>query len=41
VAPETEDWTWVLERPCLQCSLDVRSVAREDIPAVIRANAVG
>ena len=39
MAPETEDWTWVLERPCPQCGLDARSVAREDIPAVIRANA--
>jgi hypothetical protein len=41
VAPETENWTWVLERPCPQCGLDARSVAGEDIPAVLRANAAG
>jgi hypothetical protein len=36
--PET-DWTWVLQRPCPECGLDTRSFAREDIPAIISANA--
>lgn len=39
--PETKDWTWVLQRPCPECGLDTRSFAREDIPAMIRANAAG
>jgi hypothetical protein len=37
--PETKDWTWVLQRPCPECGLDIRSFAREDIPAIISANA--
>ena len=36
--PETKDWTWVLHRPCPECSLDTRSFAREDIPTIIGAN---
>jgi hypothetical protein len=37
--PDTKDWTWVLRRPCPDCGLDTSSLAREDIPAMIRANA--
>lgn len=39
--PETKDWTWVLQRPCPECGLDTRSFTREDIPAIIGANAAG
>jgi DinB superfamily len=26
IAPDTKNWTWVLERPCPQCGLDTRTV---------------
>jgi hypothetical protein len=39
--PETKDWTWVLQCPCPECGLDTRSFTREDIPAIIGANAAG
>jgi DinB superfamily len=39
IIPDTKDWTWVLGRPCPECGLDTRSFAREEIPAMIRANA--
>jgi hypothetical protein len=37
--PETKDWTWVLQRPCPECGLDTRSLARADIAPIISANA--
>ncbi|HEY6493646.1 MAG TPA: DinB family protein [Trebonia sp.] len=39
IVPDAKDWTWVLRRPCPECGLDTSSFAREDIPAMIRANA--
>lgn len=39
IIPDTKDWTWVLERPCPECGLDTASFAREEIPAMIAANA--
>ena len=39
ITPDTKDWTWVLERPCPECGLDTRSFPREEIPAMLRANA--
>jgi hypothetical protein len=39
IVPDAKDWTWVLQRPCRECGLDTNSFAREDIPAMIRANA--
>jgi hypothetical protein len=39
IAPDGKDWTWVLRRPCPECGLDTSSFAREEIPAMIRANA--
>ncbi|MER7753031.1 DinB family protein [Kitasatospora sp. NPDC097643] len=41
IAPDTKDWTWVLERPCPDCGLDTPSVVREDVAGMIRANAEG
>ena len=41
IIPDTKDWTWVLGRPCPECGLDTRSFPREEIPAMIRANAAG
>ena len=39
IAPDTKDWTWVLERACPECGLDTRSVRRSDIPALVAGNA--
>src|ERR1700749_3827177 len=39
IVPDAKDWTWVLRQPCPECGLDTSSFAREDIPAMIRANA--
>jgi hypothetical protein len=39
ITPDTKDWTWVLERACAECGLDTRSFPREEIPAMLRANA--
>ncbi len=40
ITPDTKDWTWVLHAPCPECGLDTRTIARDDIPAMLRANAV-
>jgi hypothetical protein len=39
IVPDTKDWTWVLSRPCDECGFDSRSMRREDMPALIEANA--
>ncbi|GAA0667759.1 DinB family protein [Kitasatospora atroaurantiaca] len=39
ITPDTKDWTWVLQRACADCGLDTPSVVREDVPAMVRANA--
>jgi hypothetical protein len=31
VAPDTKDWTWVLDRPCPQCGLDAGTVPAEEV----------
>lgn len=38
---EKKDWSWVLERACPECHLNTRTIAREEIPALLRANAAG
>ena len=39
IAPDTKDWTWVLERRCPECGFDTRSFAREAVGAMLRDNA--
>jgi len=39
ITPDTKDWTWVLQRACADCGLDTPSVVREDVTAMVRANA--
>jgi hypothetical protein len=39
ITPDTKDWTWVLERPCPECGFDSRSIAPQDVAALIRDNA--
>lgn len=36
---EMKDWSWVLERACPECRMDTRTIARDEIPALLRANA--
>jgi hypothetical protein len=40
IAPDTKDWTWVLERPCRDCGYDAASFGRDEIAPAIRANAL-
>lgn len=28
---DTKDWTWVLDRPCPECGLDLRTLPREEL----------
>ena len=39
IEPDTKDWTWVLQRPCPECGLDTQSLGRDQIGAMVRANA--
>ncbi len=39
IEPDTKDWTWVLERPCPECSYDSATVAPESLPDALRATA--
>jgi hypothetical protein len=41
IVPDSKDWTWVLRRPCPECGLDTSTFAREDVPALLRANTAG
>jgi hypothetical protein len=36
---DDKDWTWVLERPCPECGLDVRSIEVGAIAGLVRENA--
>lgn len=38
IVPDTKDWTWVLQRLCPECGVDVRSFSREAVAAIIRDN---
>ncbi len=40
IVPDGSDWTWVLQRPCPDCGLDVRDLDRSQIGDVLRANAM-
>ncbi len=38
IAPDSKDWTWVLERPCLECGFDAATMDPADVGSMIRAN---
>lgn len=38
IAPDTKDWTWVLERPCPQCGFDASSFPATQVPARVRSD---
>jgi hypothetical protein len=39
LVPDDKDWTWVLERVCAECGVDVRSFPVTEVGQRIRANA--
>jgi hypothetical protein len=39
ITPDTKDWTWVLERPCVQCGFDASAFVEADVPRLLRENA--
>lgn len=39
IAPDTKDWTWVLDRACPECGFDPSAVDRDDLGPMIRDNA--
>ena len=41
IAPDTKDWTWVLDRACEDCGFDARAVGRADLGTKFRDNAAG
>lgn len=39
IAPDTKNWTWVLERPCLECGFDASTFGARDVAQLVRENA--
>ncbi|MDP3711931.1 MAG: DinB family protein [Mycobacteriales bacterium] len=39
IAPDTKDWTWVVETRCDECGTDPAGFAREDVPRLLRETA--
>lgn len=39
LVPDEKDWTWVLERVCPECNVDVRTFDIAEVGPLIRANA--
>lgn len=39
IVPDQKNWTWVLERPCPECQLDVAQLAPGAIAEIVRDNA--
>ena len=39
IVPDDRDWTWVLDRVCPECEVDVRSFDVTLLPALLRRNA--
>jgi hypothetical protein len=39
IEPDTKDWTWVLERPCLECGFVAGDVAVGELADAFHANA--
>jgi hypothetical protein len=40
IEPDTKDWTWVLQRPCPECGLDLSTVAATQVADRLADNAV-
>ena len=39
ITPDTKNWTWVLDRPCPECGFAAGAIARDEVPALLRATA--
>ena len=39
IAPDTKDWTWVLQRRCPECGYVASATTRPAVPGLIRENA--
>lgn len=39
IAPDTKDWTWVLQRRCPDCSMDASAVSGQDVAGLLRTAA--
>jgi SAM-dependent methyltransferase len=39
IAPDTKDWTWVLDRPCPECGFEAERVTVDRLGEVVRDNA--
>ncbi|HEY5186392.1 MAG TPA: DinB family protein [Actinomycetes bacterium] len=39
ITPDSKDWTWVLDRPCPECGVDVGAVPRERLVDALRQTA--
>ena len=39
IAPDTKDWTWVLDQPCPECGFEAGRVTADRIGTIIRDNA--
>ena len=40
ITPDTNDWTWVLERPCPDCGFDPNAQGLGELPALIHDTAM-
>jgi hypothetical protein len=38
ITPDTNDWTWVLQRPCPECGFDAQSFPRDGVGDMLRRN---
>ncbi|TWS23590.1 DinB family protein [Tsukamurella sputi] len=41
ITPDSKDWTWVIERPCVDCGFDPATVRRADVADRIARSAIG
>ena len=39
IRPDTKNWTWVLDRECIECGFDASAIAARDVATLLRANA--
>ena len=37
IGPDDKDWTWVLERPCPECTFDVSDLPRAHVAPLVRS----
>ncbi|KRF34269.1 DinB family protein [Nocardioides sp. Soil805] len=40
IAPDTKDWTWVLERPCTECGFDPQAHSLASLPGLLHDSAM-